>query len=801
MTVLGTAKVRIETDNSGLDKGFADAETKTKSLGSTLNTALGTAIGFAGFQTGMAGVKGILNGVIGSAVSFDDSLRAVQSSTGATTAEMEAMRKASLDIGRDTPKSAKDAALAMGEMAKAGIPIPDILNGAAMAAVSMASATGIEVPQAAVLMASAMNTFGLAGSDATAVAEEFAKVANASAIDVSDMGLSLQAVGPVAAQAGLTMDDFGTAIGIMGNHALRGSDAGTSLKTMLLSLMAPSTAAKGVLAELGVSMFDATGATRPFRDVLGDLQKSLAGATDQEKAVALSTIFGTDAIRAANILLGEGVQGWDAFNGQVAAAPSLLDQMKIRMSGAGGTMEQFKGSLETLGISLGTILLPALTKVAQYGTDALNSLIKLMDDPTVKSGAAVLAEGIKVIADGLSTLASNAPVAAVAIGILMVALSPLIIAMAPAGLLVVGIMAVVAAIGLMSAPLDTLSPKLQEVRLKFDEFALGVLNAANTLPGWVQDTLGVKNGIDDARKSLEDEIIQIKGMQQAAVDGKASAEQLAAAQTQVAGTTQTAADRLRDLIAAHLDATGPMTQTDSDLRHLYDSYIAAGGSSKDLGFAVDGLTGAISQGDGATISADEAMKKLIEEHRTATQTAGETQGAAQQLGSVLQGELVGAAQSAGGAMSTMGSDGAAAMQEIAGSANNAISALHNVQYAAAAVGTTASASISTVQALGSTDPHNYAPVYTGRAAGGPIGAGEISWVGEYGPELYAPSRSGTILSHEDSMAAVAGGMGNGGVEVNMPNATIIANTQLDAERGMQRVGWGLMSALKADGVA
>ncbi len=331
-------------------------------------TAAGAAIAAVSVAAGAAAVK--------TAADFEQSLANTAAATGATTDQMAALRKEALAIGKDTSKSASESAEAMGELVKAGLSIEQVVSGAARSVVQLAEATGSDVSDMAILVSNSLNTFRRDGIKAAEVADIVAKAANASAIGTKDISFALAAVGPVAAQAGLSMQDFATAVGILGNNALKGSDAGTSLKTMLMRLTAPTDDAKAVLDELGVKVFDAAGKTRGFRDILGDLQKSLAGATEEQKAATLTTLFGSDAIRAANILLGAGVEGWDAFNKTMGEAPSVAEQSAMRLDTVNGTIEQIKGTIETAAILIGEKFLPSIRGIADAALGGLNYLLE-----------------------------------------------------------------------------------------------------------------------------------------------------------------------------------------------------------------------------------------------------------------------------------------------------------------------------------------------------------------------------------------------------------------------------------------
>lgn len=355
--------VRTIDQASGPAKGIAGA------VGGIATAAVAASAAVATAAVGIGVVSGKL------AADFEQSLANTAAATGATKDQLADLRREALAIGKDTSKSASESAEAMGELVKAGLSIETVVNGAARAVVQLAEATGSDVTDMAILVSNSLNTFQKDGLKAADVANIVAKAANASAIGTKDVSFALAAVGPVAAQAGLKMQDFATAIGILGNNALKGSDAGTSLKTMLMRLTAPTDEAKAIFAELGVNVFDAAGKTRGFRDILGDLQVAIKDSSEEQKAATLTTLFGSDAIRAANILLDAGVEGWDAFNASMGAAPDVAAQSAARLATLNGRIESLKGTLETVGILLGEKLLPPLTSLAEAATAGISYLL------------------------------------------------------------------------------------------------------------------------------------------------------------------------------------------------------------------------------------------------------------------------------------------------------------------------------------------------------------------------------------------------------------------------------------------
>jgi TP901 family phage tail tape measure protein len=393
--------------------------------------AIATGIGFA----------------VNAAIEFEQRISAIGAVSGATGAQIDQLRKKALQLGADTTFSAAESAQAMEELVKAGLSVEDVLNGAADATVALAAAGGIDLPAAATIAANAMNQFNLAAKDLPKIADLIAGAANASAIDVSEFGLAMAQAGAVAHLIGVNFSDLATAIALMGNAGIRGSDAGTSLKTMLQNLQPTTKKQIELMTKLGIvtkdgsnQFFDQQGKLKSLADVSGILNNALKGMTDGQKAMALETIFGTDAIRAAAVLAGQGAEGFHAMAtamGEVTAG----DVAAKRMDNVAGSIEQLKGSVETAAIAFGTALLPAIRAVTDFITMLVNKFSAL--DPkwqkliafAAVAGAALL--GLIAVVAGVGAVIAGLAASLVAIKIAAII-----------GAIVIAIIAIAAAVKL-----------------------------------------------------------------------------------------------------------------------------------------------------------------------------------------------------------------------------------------------------------------------------------------------------------------------------------------------------------------
>jgi TP901 family phage tail tape measure protein len=375
-----TATLRLNDANftSGMRKA-------TLSMGG-LKSGAGEVVKTLGLITGVAGAVGVAFASTKKAMDFESEMSTIQALTGSTNAQMKDMSKLALDMGAKTKYSALEAGQGIEELLKAGLTPATVKAGGLEAALNLATAGGIGLADSAEIMSTALNSFRSDGMKAADAANILAGTANASATDVMDLKYSLSMVSAVASGVGLSFKDTNAALGVMANNGLKGSDAGTSLKTMLSNLEPRTKKATAAFMDLGImtkkgnnAFYDSHGKIKSMAEIAGILNKSLKDLTPQQRQSYLYTMFGSDAIRAANVLYKEGAKGINDFNKEMSHV-TALDVAKQKMNNAAGAVEQFKGALETLQIS---VLLP-LMPVIKDGANALANWVSNLKPATIK---------------------------------------------------------------------------------------------------------------------------------------------------------------------------------------------------------------------------------------------------------------------------------------------------------------------------------------------------------------------------------------------------------------------------------
>lgn len=359
-----TAKIqKVKTELNGLKgKAYTVAINVKQNgdIGGMKDKLSGMAAGaMAGLPVQAAGFAGLGYGVFDAVKNYSDftaQLSQIKAVTGLDAEAMDAVKEKALELGADTQFSSTEAAQGMTELLKAGVSVKDVLGDASQAALDLAAAGQLSLPEAAEIMSTAMNAFHL--DDATHAADVLVGAANASATGVQELKYSLSAVSAVAAGVGMSFDDTNTALAVFATNGLKGSDAGTSLKTMLMNLSPQTKQATeemqrlGLLTDEGTSkFFDQEGHLRSLSDIAGLLQDHLSGLTDEEKMNALSTMFGSDAIRGGMIMLREGAKGVKDMN---AAMKDITahEAAKVAMDNLRGSLLRLKSAWVNLTIKL-----------------------------------------------------------------------------------------------------------------------------------------------------------------------------------------------------------------------------------------------------------------------------------------------------------------------------------------------------------------------------------------------------------------------------------------------------------------
>ncbi|MEX0782137.1 MAG: phage tail tape measure protein [Dehalococcoidia bacterium] len=356
LQIILTAKDNASAELSKAEKKSDDLDKKLTKM------SLAATAGFA--LLGGAAVK--------FASDFEFRLDQVGAVANASEKDREALRETALKLGAETAFSAGEAAAAMEELAAGGRSVAQIVGGEATAAVNLAAAGNHDLADSARIIAQAQDIWKDSTLDNVDVVNRLAGAANASRFGVADMGQAISQAGGVAAQMGVDFGEMTTAVVATASAFASGSDAGTSFKTFLLGLDGTTDKAKETIAEYGLEFRTATGELRPMAEIAEELRVKVGSLGEAQQVAALKTIFGNDAYRTAAGLMGLTKDEFVALDAQMRDT-SAADVAAQRMGNLQGTTEELMGSLETLGIEIGSRAIPVMTGLAGGATEAVNA--------------------------------------------------------------------------------------------------------------------------------------------------------------------------------------------------------------------------------------------------------------------------------------------------------------------------------------------------------------------------------------------------------------------------------------------
>ena len=379
-TILNTVKFKVVVDGADAQTALGGV-TKAAQNTQKASTVSMQKMASSAQSAGMAMTLGITvplvaagKQAISAGMKFQQGMANIQAVTEATSEEMGKFSGLVKEMASTTPYGIGDVTQAIEDLSKAGLTTTQIIEGGLYGALTLAAAGEIELEEAANLAARALITFKNDGLSVADAADILVGAANKSTTSVGEIGSSFEMVSVVAANAGFTMKDTATAIAVFAQNGMAGSDAGTSLKTMLMNLSPQSAKATKYMKELGIitadganQFYDASGKMKDMAGIADVMQKAFKGLNDEQRINYMRTIFGQDAIRGATVLYKEGADGIRFM----ASAIESVDAKKVaetKWATLSTKIRIFKNNLEILSSEIFTRFEPAMSAMVDGAT-------------------------------------------------------------------------------------------------------------------------------------------------------------------------------------------------------------------------------------------------------------------------------------------------------------------------------------------------------------------------------------------------------------------------------------------------
>lgn len=347
---------------------------------------------------------------------FEQGMQNVQAVSRATTGEMELLSNEARRLGKETEWSATQVAEAETLLAQAGFGVQE--NIAALPGLlDLASAGAIELGQATDITAGTLKAFGLEADKTGHLADVFAVAASSSNTDVLELGEAMKYVGPAARGLGVDVEQTTAAISLLSNANIKGSQAGTTLRSAFTRLAKPTKQSADMMRRLGFEAFDAQGELLPMNKLIGNLEKSTSDLTGEQKSNAMATIFGQEAMSGMLALVEQGPDAYqkltDSLYDSGGAAKEMAD---TRLDSMAGQMKLLRSATDELKISLGEKLAPYTRDFVAWTTanvplitEKIVALVDKTKEFATKAYPAVMTfiDGIKGAAPIIAGIASS----------------------------------------------------------------------------------------------------------------------------------------------------------------------------------------------------------------------------------------------------------------------------------------------------------------------------------------------------------------------------------------------------------
>ncbi|OKP91842.1 hypothetical protein A3844_01640 [Paenibacillus helianthi] len=483
----------VRTELEGLGVGgdtIQEIIDQLENLGSTASRAeIEVASLGAAYIALAAAIAAVIYKSIQTSAEFEQAMQNVKAITESVGKEFNDLRENAIKLGAQTKFSASQAADAMANLGQAGFKAAEIIK-AMPGVLALAAAGNVDLATTADIASSILRGFGLQAEETSRVVDVLAKSSIDTNADVTDLGMAMKYVAPVAAAMGLNIEEATAAVGELSNAGIKGEMAGTSLRAILLALASPSKEAAFYMERLGVSIKDSAGNILPLSNIIGQLTGSWARLTEAQQADVAATLVGREAASGFIALIEAGQGTFDNYVDSLETAGGTAERVAgTQMDTLKGSIDNMTSAMESAGIVIGDNFAPAVrgavesitsmvTGFTELNKPSQNAILAFSTITPLVLGSITVVIGLKSAFDALALSLSAAGIA----------MTSFLRAIPILG-------AISLTIGLVSAGISALYGHYQEAKKASEEFAAAqkeVNEALNESP--------VKRSLDELKE-------------------------------------------------------------------------------------------------------------------------------------------------------------------------------------------------------------------------------------------------------------------------------------------------------------
>ena len=404
----GEVVIDTSLDTGGFEKGISalggiasKGLTASTVAISAVSAALSTCAGYAikvgsDFEAGMSNVEAISSA----------SAQSVTTASGEMVDGLTALTEKAKEMGATTKFSATESSQALNYMAMAGWDAQAMYDGLA-GIMTLAAASGEDLATTSDIVTDALTAFGMQASESGHFADVLAQVSASANTNVGLLGETFKYVAPLCGTMGYSAEDASIAIGLMANSGIKGSQAGTALKTAIANMAAPTKAMAAQMAALGIEITNSDGSSKSLMGVMQNLRTSFDGLSESEQAAAASTIFGKESMSGMLAVINASDEDFAKLTESIYNCDGAAEQMAATMQdNLQGQVTILKSGVEGLGIAVYEKLQEPLKNLAVKGQEYIGQLTDAFNSDGFSG---LVSEIGNVLADAVSMVMTYAP--------------------------------------------------------------------------------------------------------------------------------------------------------------------------------------------------------------------------------------------------------------------------------------------------------------------------------------------------------------------------------------------------------
>lgn len=351
-----SVKAILSAKDSNFSSTMKACSGYAENLKSTLTGGIGfgamAAIGSKAVSVVGNGLKSLTTGAISAGTNFESAMSSVASISGATGNDLKELTSKAKQMGATTQFSATEAANAMEYMAMAGWKTKDMVSGIG-GIMNLAAASGSDLARTSDIVTDALTAFGKSASDSGTFADVMAAASSNANTNVEMMGETFKYVGAAAGAMGYSIQDIALATGLMANSGIKGSEAGTALRSVITRMAKPTKESSAAMKKLGLSITDSKGRMKSFGTIMKDMRKGMKGMTEDQKASYAAMLGGQEAMSGVLAIANASEKDFNKLSKAIDNSKNAAQNMaKVKLDNLKGDVTILQSSMEGLGITI-----------------------------------------------------------------------------------------------------------------------------------------------------------------------------------------------------------------------------------------------------------------------------------------------------------------------------------------------------------------------------------------------------------------------------------------------------------------